>query len=138
MADTNSNAPLSELIGGLVSDVSGLLRKEIDLAKTEASEKLSRALGGIEIMIFGLVLAIGAVGVLLSALVSGLALLLVQYGMGEVGANALAALIVGLVIGGIAWLLVSRGIAALRASSLKLDRTTTSLRRDVDAVKEKL
>lgn len=138
MADTNNNAPLSELIGGLVSDVSGLLRKEIDLAKTEASEKFSRALSGVEVMVVGLVLAIGAVGVLLSALVSGLALLLVQNGMGEVGANALGALIVGLVIGGVAWLLVSKGIAALRASSFKLDRTTTSFRRDVDAVKEKL
>jgi hypothetical protein len=138
MADPNHNAPLSELIGGLVSDVSGLLRKEIDLAKTEASEKLSKALGGVEIMVVGLVLAIGAVGVLLSALVGGLALLLVRNGMGEVGANALAALIVGVVIGGIAWLLVSRGIAALRASNLKIDRTATSLRRDVEVVKEKI
>ena len=138
MADPNNNAPLSELIGGLVSDVSGLLRKEIDLAKTEASEKLSKALGGVEVMVVGLVLAIGAVSVLLSALVSGLTLVLVRNGMGEVGAHALAALIVGVVIGGIAWLLVSRGIAALRASNLKLDRTATSLRRDVDVVKEKI
>ncbi len=138
MADPNNNAPLSELIGGLVSDVSGLLRKEIDLAKTEASEKISKALSGVEVMVIGVVLAIGAVGVLLSALVSGLALVLVRSGMGEGGANALAALIVGVVIGGIAWLLVSRGVAALRASNLKLDRTATSLRRDVDVVKEKI
>lgn len=138
MTDPKANAPLSELIGGLVADVSGLLRKEIDLAKTEASEKVSTALGGIEVAVVGLVLAIGAVGVLLSALVSGLAAILVHNGMIQTSASALSALIVAVVVGGIAWLLVSRGLAALRGSNLKLDRTTTSLRRDVDVVKEKI
>ncbi|NDK54245.1 phage holin family protein, partial [Rhizobium laguerreae] len=77
MAKSSENIPLSELVSGLVGDVMGLLRKEIDLAKTEASEKLSQALSGVEILLFGLVLAIGAVGVLLSALVGGLAAFLV-------------------------------------------------------------
>ncbi|MET3859024.1 phage holin family protein [Rhizobium sp. OAE497] len=138
MAEQNQNAPLSELISGLIADVSGLMRKEIDLAKTEASERIASALGGIEVIVVGLVLSIGAVGVLLSALVSGLALLFVRSGMGDAESNALAALIVGAVIGVIAWVLVSRGIAALRSSNLKLDRTTTSLRRDVGIVKEKI
>ncbi|MFP3546779.1 phage holin family protein [Rhizobium sp. SIMBA_035] len=138
MAEQNQNAPLSELISGLISDVSGLMRKEIDLAKTEASERISSALGGIGIIVLGMVLSIGAVGVLLSALVSGLALLLVRNGMRDIESNALSALIVGAVIGGVAWVLVSRGIAALRSSNLKLDRTTTSLRRDVGIVKEKI
>jgi hypothetical protein len=138
MANSNDAAPLSELIGGLVSDVSGLMRKEIDLAKTEASEKVSKALISVEAMVVGLVLAIGSVGILLSALVSGISVLFVMNGMSQVAANALSALIVGVVIGGIAWLFVSRGIATLRGASFKLDRTTTSLRRDVDVVKEKI
>jgi len=58
--------------------------------------------------------------------------------MRDIESNALSALIVGAVIGGVAWVLVSRGIAALRSSNLKLDRTTTSLRRDVGIVKEKI
>ncbi len=130
--------PLSELVGGLVSDVTGLLRKEIDLAKTEASEKLSHALNGIEVLIVGLVLAIGAVGVLLSAIVQGLAAFLVAQGIAQPTANAIAALVVAIVIGGIAWAMVSRGIGALRATNMKLDRTATSIRRDVDVVKEKM
>lgn len=138
MAKPNENTPLSELVSGLLSDVTGLLRKEIDLAKTEASEKLSKALSGVEILVIGLVLAIGAVGVLLTALVSGLAAVLVQYGMSEITANALSAVIVGPVIAAIAWLLVSRGISALRGTQLTLDRTTASLRRDADMVKEKV
>jgi uncharacterized membrane protein len=138
VAKATENTPLSELIGGLLSDVTGLLRKEIDLAKTEVSEKVKKALSGVEFLMIGLVLAIGAVGVLLSALVSGLAVVLSRYGISEVSANALAAVIVGLVIGAIAWLLISRGIAALRGTELGLDRTTASLRRDAAIVKEKV
>lgn len=138
MVEPNNSVPLSELIGGLVSDVSGLLRKEIDLAKTEASEKISSALSGVETLVVGIVLAIGAVGVFLSALVSGLATLLVHSGMTDEGAHGLAALIIAIVIGGLAWLLVSKGLAGLRGANFKLDRTTASLRRDVDVVKEKI
>ena len=138
MAKANENTPLSELIGGLLSDVTGLLRKEIDLAKTEVSEKVKKALSGVEFLMIGLVLAIGAVGVLLSALVSGLAVVLSRYGISEVSANALAAVIVGLVIGAIASLLIARGVTALRGTELTLDRTTASLRRDAEIVKEKV
>jgi succinate dehydrogenase/fumarate reductase cytochrome b subunit len=138
MADPNNNAPLSELISGLVTDVSALLRKEIDLAKTEASEKVSKALSGTEGLVIGVVLAIGAVGVLLSALVSGLAAILVHNDISQNSANALSALIVGIVIGGIAWGFVFQGLAALRGSNLTLNRTAASLRRDVDVVKEKI
>ena len=35
---------LADLLGGLASDISGLFRKEIQLAKAEASEKLDSAL----------------------------------------------------------------------------------------------
>lgn len=138
MAKSPDDAPLSELVSGLVSDVTGLLRKEIDLAKTEVSEKATKALVGVEALLVGLVLAIGAIGVLLSALVSGLAALFIKWGMMETSASSLAAVIVGVIIAAIAWVMMSKGLSALRAGNLKLDRTTTSLRRDVDAVKEKI
>jgi hypothetical protein len=115
-----------------------LLRKEIDLAKTEASEKLSQVLGGVETLLVGLVLAISAVGVLLSALVKGLATFLVAQGLTESGATSLASVIVGVVIALIAWALMTRGLNALRGSHLKLDRTASSVRRDVDVVKDKI
>jgi hypothetical protein len=40
-------------VTGLVADISGLFRKEIDLAKTEASAKFSNALSGVEIFAAG-------------------------------------------------------------------------------------
>jgi uncharacterized membrane protein len=138
MANVPENASLTDLVSGLVSDVTGLIRKEIDLAKTEASENVSKALSGVEVMLIGLVLAIGAVGVLLSAIVGGLAAFLVSQGMSEPASDAVAALVVAVVIGIIAWAMISKGLRALRTRNLKLDRTATSLRRDVDTVKEKM
>lgn len=138
MTKTTDQIPLSELVGGLVSDVSGLFRKEINLAKTEATEKVASALSGIESLMIGLIFAIGAVSVLLAALVSGLAALLVNNGMDDVTAHATSAVVVGLVVGLVAWALISKGLATLRGTNLKLDRTTASLRRDVDVVKENM
>lgn len=138
MTDVNESRPLPELVRGLITDVSGLVRKELDLAKTEASESFSRALGGMEVLAIGLVFAIGALGVLLSALVTGLTAILVSQGFTEPSANALSALIVAVVVGLIAWVLMSKGISALRGSNWKMERTTTSLGNDANVIKEKM
>ena len=135
---SGDSRPLSELVSGLVSDISGLFRKEIDLAKTEASAKFTRAISGMEMFAAGLVLAIGAVGILLSALVNGLAAVLVAQGFTEANADAISSIVVALVVGIVAWISVSRGLAVIRHSDLSLPRTTNSLRRDAEIVKEKL
>lgn len=137
MANGDSR-PLSELVTGLVSDISGLFRKEIDLAKTEASAKFSNALTGMEMFAAGLVLAIGAVGVLLSAIVNGLSAVFVSQGFTEANADALASVIVAVVVGIAAWVTISRGLSVVRNSSLSLPKTTNSLRRDAEVVKERL
>jgi len=130
--------PLSELLSGLVSDITGLFRKEIDLAKTEASEKMSNALTGVESFAAGIVFAIAAVGVLLAALVNGLAAFLVARGMTEPSADALSAVIVGVAVALLAWGMISRGLSTLRGENLKLDRTSSSLRRDAQIIKERV
>jgi hypothetical protein len=137
MANGDSR-PLSELVTGLVSDISGLFRKEIDLAKTEASAKFSHALSGLEMFAIGLVLAIGAVGVLLSAIVSGLSAFLVAQGFTEANADALSSIVVAVIVGLAAWMTISRGLSVVRHNSLTLPRTTNSLRRDAEVVKERL
>ncbi|UVC12379.1 phage holin family protein (plasmid) [Rhizobium sp. TH2] len=136
---TNGDSrPLGELISGLVSDISGLFRKEIELAKTEASSKLSNALSGLEMFAIGLVLAIGAVGIMLAAIVNGLGAILVAMGFREANADAIASLVVALVVGLAAWVAISRGIAIVRNTSPTLPRTANSLRRDAEVVKEKM
>ena len=138
MANAPKNEPLSELVTGIFSDISTLVRKEIELAKTEASEKLDQLVGSLELLLVGAVFSIGAVGVLLSALVTGLAALFVNQGMDGANATALAAAIVGLLFAVIGWLLVARGLHALRIRNLKMTRTTNSMRRDIGVVKEKI
>lgn len=138
MADTNDTRSLPELISGLASDISGLFRKEIQLAKAEASEKVSQTLGGVEMILAGAVLGLGALGVLLSAIVTLLASFLVAQGMEEVFATTLAAFIVAVVVGIIAWAMIAKGRSNLKTSNLTLDRTTSSLARDADVVKERI
>jgi hypothetical protein len=135
---TPRSRSLGDLVGGLAADVSGLFRKEIELAKTEASEKLDSVVSGVELLIAGAAIGIAAIGVLFAAIVTGIAVLFINAGMDRTAANSLAAFIVFIVAGIIAWILVARGRARMTSESLRFDRTTTSLSRDAAAVKEKL
>jgi len=86
----------------------------------------------------GGVLALGALGVLLSAIVSLLASLFVGMGWDPTLSNAVAAFIVTAVVGIAGWLSISKGLNALKASNLNMNRTAASLGRDADIVKERL
>jgi hypothetical protein len=130
--------PLGDLISGLVSDISGLFRKEIELAKTEASAKVSNAASGLGMFAVGLVLAVGAIGVLLAAIVNGLGAVLVAQGFTEANADAIASIVVSVVVGIAAWIAISRGLAIVRNTNPTLPRTANSLRRDAEVVKERL
>ncbi|MDO1580626.1 phage holin family protein [Rhizobium oryzicola] len=137
MANPTDNRSLSELVTGLLGDISGLFRKEVALAKAEASEKMSHALGGVEILGAGLVFAIGAIGVLLAAVVNSLSAFLVARGFAEHNADAISSVVVGVIVALVAWAMISRGLSMLRGNNLTLDRTTTSLRRDAQILKER-
>jgi succinate dehydrogenase/fumarate reductase cytochrome b subunit len=137
MVDQDSRS-LADLISSLASDISGLFRKEIDLAKTEASAKLSKALTGLEMFAVGLVLAVGAIGVLLSAVVNGLSAVLIAQGFTPANADAISSVVVAVVVGIVAWIVIARGIAIVRNTNATLTRTANSLRRDADVVKETL
>jgi hypothetical protein len=136
MSFSDHGRPLTDLLGGLVSDISGLFRKEIQLAKVEAGEKIDEVIGASRNLAIGGVLAIGAVGVFLTAIVTGLAALLVSMGMSEGMASFLSALAVAIVIGGIAWMLIQKGISEMRANKLNMQRTTRSVAQDAQVVKE--
>lgn len=137
MSTTGDLRSLPDLLRDLSSEVTLLFRKEVQLAKAEAGEKASQVLSGMEMLLAGGVLALGALGVFLAAAVAILAALFVSMGMGDLVASSFSALIVGGIVAIIAWALVSRGLKQLRAQELALDRTTQSLARDADTIKEK-
>ena len=138
MAQTNEGRPLPELLGGLATDISNLFRKEIQLAKAEASEKLSETMAGVVSLMIGAVLALGALGVLLSAIVLVLAAFFVAQGMDPTMANAISAGLVTVVVGIFAWIFIGRGLHALSTQNLNMNRTAASIGRDADIVKERL
>jgi hypothetical protein len=137
MAHIDTGRSLPELLGSLATDISMLFRKEIELAKAEATEKVDVILGAAQKLAIGAVLGIAAAGVLLAAIVTGLAAIFVGMGMDPVLANSLSALIVAVVFGLIAWTLISSAISATRAEKLNMDRTVHSLARDAQVVTEK-
>lgn len=137
MSSFSEQRSLPELIKELMNDVTSLFRKEVQLAKAEAGEKIGKALVGVEMLGIAAVLAIGALGVLLAAAVSGVAAILIGMGMGEAAANGVAALIVAAIVGIIAFILFKRGMSALKGQNLMLDRTVHSLERDASVLKEK-
>jgi hypothetical protein len=138
MSGANDSRPLAELLGGLATDISTLFRKEVQLAKAEASEKVSETMTAVSSIAIGGVLALGALGVLLSAIVSLLAAFLVAQGVDLTTANAISAFLVTIVVGIAAWIIISRGLNAFKASNLNMNRTAASLGRDADIVKERL
>lgn len=138
MAAPNEGRPLAELLGGLATDISTLFRQEVQLAKTEASEKVSDAMAGISAIAIGGVLVLGALGVLLAAIVTLIAAFLVNQGMDPTFSHALAAIIVTVVVGLAGWMNISKGMSALKSNHLNMNRTAASLGRDANVVKERL
>jgi hypothetical protein len=138
MAHAHSGQSLVDLLSGLGGDVSVLFPTKSDRSTAGASEKLDDAIGASRNLAIGGVLAIGAVGVLLAAIVSGLTALLVAWGMQDQLANFVAALVVAVVVGLIAWSMIAKGAADLRASKLNMERTTRSLQQDAATVKGNL
>lgn len=138
MSKTGEGRPLAELLGGLATDISMLFRKEVQLAKAEASEKFSETMTGLSSIAIGGVLVLGALGVFLAALVALLAAIMVNQGMEPTMANALSAAVVTIVFGLVGWISISKGLNTLKASNLNMNRTAASLGRDADMVKERL
>ena len=95
---TDQTNPTNKSAAGLLSDaiahMSSLVRKEVDLARAEVSENVSRAGVAVGLLAGALVLALTALNVLAAALVAGLA----ETDLGP----GWSALIVGLVLAAIA------------------------------------
>ena len=119
---------LKELLSDLTNSLTTLVRKEIQLARAETSEKISQSMVALGAIAAGGILALSALIVLLQALVIAIA---------EMGVPpALASLIVGLVVAVIAYVLIHKGTNDLKATNLAPARTLDSLRRDAHVVKE--
>jgi uncharacterized membrane protein YqjE len=126
--DELSGASISQLVARLTTQLSELVRGELELAKAELAEKGKRAGAGAGMAGAGVVLAWFAVGALVTAAIAGLAVVMPVW---------LAALIVAVV------LLLLAGAFALAARSKIAqaapptpEQAIEGLHRDVATVKE--
>jgi len=121
---TKDDRSLGELLAELAQEVTTLVRQEVNLAKTEISQKVSR-MG----MHLGFLVAGGAVAYAgLLAIVAAVIILLAQAGLPWWA----AALLVGVVIAGIGGFLVMKGLNALKQEDLTPRETLATL----EALKE--
>ena len=126
MSDINRSVP--DLLGDLVQQTTTLVRKEVQLARAEMGEKVSKAgaaAGGIAV---GGVLLLAALVILLEAVVA----FLVTLGLSA----PLAGLIVAVVVALIGYIMLQSGLKALKAGNLTPERTVNQLSRDAQAAKE--
>ena len=128
---------IGQLLKELTQESSTLLKQEVDLAKTEMSEKASRIgtnLG--EVAVGGAVAFLGAIALLLFA-ISALGSLLSKF-MSPGIAVWLAPLIVGGILAAVGYSLIKKALETLKHESLTPKRTTQSLQENKEWLKEKI
>jgi len=121
MTERQDDRSIGELLAELSRETSTLVRKELELARTEISAKVQKAAVHAGMVGGGGALIHAGVLVLLAAMVAGL----MQLGM----TPWLSALIVGVVTIVVGYVLISRGIANLR-------RVDVAPRQAIETLKE--
>jgi len=137
MQPLREDRSLGQILRDLRDETSQLLRQEVDLAKTEISEKMSRLgtnLGSVATG--GAVLFAGAL-VLLAALTLGLIALFSQF-MDRDVAMWLAPLLVGGVLAFIGYGMVKKALQALKQEGIAPQRTTQSLKENKEWLTAKM
>ena len=129
MTERRDDRSLGELLGDLGSQVTTLVRKELELARTEMTDKASAASRDAALMgVGGALLYAGLLG-LMAAIVLGLI---------EAGLDPwIAALLVGVVVAAIGGALVARGRSGLAITDLTPKRTIETIQDDAEWVKER-
>jgi hypothetical protein len=128
MPEREDGRGIGELLGDLASQVSTLVRKEIELARVEVTSSVGRAGRGAAMAGLGGALLYAGLLALLAAAVFGLI---------EAGMEAwLAALIVGLAAAVIGGVVTSIGVKQVQTTNMAPTQTAETVRENVEFVKE--
>ena len=131
MADTNGNhdKSLGELFAELARETSTLVRQEVQLAKTEMTQNISKVTKNLVFLVAGGLLGLGAFGAFVAALI---------YGLSNFVAPWLAALLVALMLGGIGAALLLKAMSAMKSANLAPHHTVETIKEDVRWAKEQV
>jgi len=117
---------LGELFADLSKETSLLVRQEVDLAKTEMSQKASQVGKDVGYMAVGGVIIYAGFLAIMAAVILILAIFIPSW---------LSALIVGVVIAGIGYFVLQKGRDRLKQSSLAPEQTIETLKEDAEWAK---
>jgi len=121
--------PLGELLTDLTSQVQALVRKEMELARAEVKEEVTKA--GKAVAAF----AAAGVVAFIAAIVLAFA---AAWGLAEVIPTGLAFLVVGIILVTVAGLAALQGKAKLAQVSPMPEQTVETVKQDVETAKESL
>ena len=137
MQPLRDDRSLGQILRDLREETTQLLRQEVDLAKTEMSEKMSKLGSNLgSVATGGAVLFAGAL-VLLAALTLSLIALFSQF-MDRDVAMWLAPLLVGGILAGIGYGMVKKALQALKQEGIAPKRTTQSLKENKEWLTAKM
>ena len=127
MATIDDNRTLGEMFAELSRDARTLVQQEIQLAKTELTEKVSKARNGAGLVVGGGLIAYAGLLAIVAAVILGLV---------AIGLPAWAAALIGGVLVAVAgYFLIRSGLAALRPEELKPRQTLETLKEDAQWLK---
>jgi len=120
---------IGELFSELATETGTLIRKEIELAKVELSQKASRVGRNVGYLVLGGAVAYAALLALLAAIITALANVIPWWA---------AAFVVAVVVGIVAAVMISKAVATLKQTELAPRQTTETLKEDVQWAKQQM
>ena len=129
MSENRSEKPLGELFSDLASEMSNLVRQEVELAKVEVGQKAKYVGRNIGYLVVGGAIAYAALLAVIAAIILLLDKVMPSWG---------AALLVGVVVAGIGWLLIGKAVSALQQTDVTPRETVETLKEDAAWVKQQI
>ena len=123
----NNDRTIGEMFAELSRETRTLIQQEVQLAKTELSEKASLFASGAGLIVAGGLVAYGG----LLALIAAAVLTLIAFGLPPWA----AALLGGILVIGIGYLLIRSGVDALKPQQLAPNKTVETLKEDAQWLK---
>lgn len=127
MQQSKDNQSIGDLLGDLYQNATNLIQLEIELAKTEISQKASRVGKNVGFLAAGGALAYAGFLAILAGIIALLGLLIPIW---------LSALIIGLIVSGIGGTLVMSGLKTLQQESVAPQRTLDTLKEDKEWISD--
>ena len=123
------NKPLGDLFSDLASEMSNLVRQEVELAKVEVGQKAKYVGRNIGYLVVGGAVVYAALLAIIAAIIMLLDRVMPSWG---------AALLVGVLVGVVGWLLIGKAMSALQQTDLTPRQTVETLKEDATWMKQQI